>query len=136
MKWRAFREGGLRVLFSQIRQLKTTADGNTSTIASLGNEFAALATQTAAALNEKQEKPKASACMISASGWGSDNTAGYPHYYDMTVPGVTVRDIEHVVIAPASLETASACGLCTACETGDGVIRLRAASIPAADMTA
>lgn len=73
---------------------------------------------------------------IQTTGWSSDGTAAYPKYYDIAVSGVTEKDRASVDIAPASLGTAAACGLCPACETLAGKIRLRAVSEPAASMAA
>ncbi len=62
--------------------------------------------------------------------------ATYPKYYDIAVPGVTASDRATVDLAPASAGTAEACGLCPSCETLAGKVRIRAASIPTASMTA
>lgn len=73
---------------------------------------------------------------IRTTGWGSDSTASYPKYYDIAVSGVTEKDWASVDISPAAQPTAAACGLCPACETLAGKIRLRAVSVPAASMAA
>lgn len=73
---------------------------------------------------------------IPAAGWESDGAAGYPRYYDINAAGVTDMDRASVDLSPASQGTAAACGLCPACETLEGKIRLRAANAPAAAMTA
>lgn len=73
---------------------------------------------------------------IRTTGWGSDSTAVYPKYYDIAVSGVTEKDWACVDISPAALSTAAACGLCPACETLAGKIRLRAVSVPAESMAA
>ena len=73
---------------------------------------------------------------IPKTGWNSDSTAKYPKYYDIAVTGVTASDRANVDIAPAALGTAEDCGLCPACETLAGKIRLRAVSVPTETMTA
>ncbi|MCM1236292.1 MAG: hypothetical protein NC489_39935 [Ruminococcus flavefaciens] len=78
----------------------------------------------------------ATSATIQKTGWKSDSTATYPNYYDIAVSGVTASDRASVDIAPAALSTAADCGLCPACETLAGVIRLRAVSVPAAAMAA
>ncbi len=83
----------------------------------------------------KGESPHGS-LTIPTSGWGSDSTATYPKYYDIAVSGVTVNDRANVDLAPVSAGTATACGLCPACETLAGKVRIRAVSIPTASMTA
>ncbi len=73
---------------------------------------------------------------IPASGWSSDSTATYSKYYDVAVSGITASDRASVDLAPASAATAVKCGLCPACETLAGKIRIRAVSVPTASMTA
>lgn len=82
------------------------------------------------------KKPLSGSVTIPATGWGSDSTATYPKYYDIAVTGVTASDRASVDIAPASMSTAVACGFCPATETLAGKIRIRAASVPAAALTA
>lgn len=73
---------------------------------------------------------------IPTTGWGSDSTAIYPKYYDIAVTGATASDRASVDISTASIGTAIACGLCPAAETLAGKIRIRAASVPTAALTA
>jgi len=84
----------------------------------------------------KADKPTAVSCTIPTAGWEKDETEGYPQYYDLPVPGVTARDRAEVTLAPSGLDTAAKCGMCQTCETLAGKIRLRAASVPAADIAA
>lgn len=84
----------------------------------------------------KADKPTAAAFTIPATGWEKDDTEGYPQYYDLPVSGVTARDRAEVTLARSSLNTAFKCGLCQTCETMNGKIRLRAASVPAAAIAA
>lgn len=67
---------------------------------------------------------------IPTSGWGNDNTVGYPYYCDVAISGVTSGDRADVSIAIAGLTAASGCGLCPTSETFSGKIRFRARSIP------
>lgn len=135
-KWKAFKEGGLNALFSSLIQIKGTVDDNTSAVSGLGQDFAEMVSLTTQELAGKQDKRSAVAVTLPVSGWGSDSTADYPRYYDITVSGVTARDRANVDIAPAALGTAAACGLCPTCETLAGKIRLRARTVPAAAIAA
>ena len=80
--------------------------------------------------------PLSGSVTVPKTGWGSDSTAVYPKYYDIAVSGVTASDRASVDVAPASMSAAVACGLCPVTETLAGKIRIRAASVPAAAMTA
>ena len=84
----------------------------------------------------KADKPTAVSCTIPTSGWGNDSTKDYPKIYDITVEGLTDKDRAEVTLSLSSLETAVNCGMCQNCETMTGKIRLRAASVPAADIAA
>lgn len=84
----------------------------------------------------KVDKTNAVAVTIPASGWGSDNNAAYPYYYDIAVSGVTAADRADVAVSPGSLEMAKGCGLCPASETLVGKVRIRASAVPAAAITA
>lgn len=86
--------------------------------------------------NAWNAKPSAASVTIPTTGWGSDSTAGYPAYYDITVAGVTVKDRANVTIAVGSLATAEACGMCPTNETLAGKIRIRAVSVPTAAISA
>ena len=132
----AFSPGGLRALISSILQVKQTADGASSAVTGLGEDVAEMARLTAAELAGKQDKPAAVPVTIPATGWGSDSTAGYPKYYDISAGGVTARDRAEIVIAPAGLSAAQDCGLCPVCETLAENIRVRAERVPAAAIAA
>ncbi len=83
----------------------------------------------------KQDKPDAGTAVIPASGWSGDSTAGYPNYYDIPAAGVTASDRAEVTVVPESMAAASACGLCPVNESLAGKIRVRAASVPAAQIS-
>lgn len=93
-----------------------------------------LAQTTVGAVEElestKADKPSSIPVTIPTSGWGSDTSAGYPKYFDIAVTGVTVKDRAEITIAPESLDTAKACGLCPTNQTLAGKIRVRAAEVP------
>ena len=85
----------------------------------------------------KADKTNAVAVTIPVSGWNEDaSSASYPYYYDIAVTGVTASDRAEITIAPGSLDTAKACGLCPTNETMAGKIRVRATSVPAAAIAA
>lgn len=87
--------------------------------------------------NGKMDKTNAVAVTIPTSGWSEDaSSASYPKYYDIAVAGVTASDRAEITIAPGSLGTAKACGLCPTNETLAGKIRVRATSIPEAAIAA
>lgn len=140
---KAFNLSALKVLISQIVQARKTADETASAVSGLESDLQDLAERTAAALDgltaAKQDKLSAVSVTIPTSGWASDSTGGYPYYYDITAEWydwVSARDRATVVIAPASMSTAVACGLCPVCETLTDKIRIRAASIPTAVLSA
>lgn len=82
------------------------------------------------------KKPLSGSVTIPTTGWSSDSTATYPKYYDIAVTGVETSDRANIDIAAASLSAAVTCGLCPVTETLAGKIRIRAASVPTAALTA
>ena len=82
----------------------------------------------------KADKSEGVAVTIPATGWSQDSGA-YPYYYDIAADGVTAKDRADLALAPASIAAAIACGICPATETLAGVIRVRAAKVPAAEMS-
>lgn len=120
-----------------IQQLRACAAAAKAHAISLVLEFVESTDADLEAMDAKKaDKPKAVACTIPTSGWGSDNTEGYPNFYDIAVSGVTANDRADVTLAPSGLDTAVTCGLCQTCETLAGKIRLRAATIPASEIAA
>lgn len=120
----------------------TTYYGVTKLSSSVSSTSTALAATPSAVkqaydlANSKQTKPLKGSITIPTTGWSSDSTADYPLYYDFDIADVTEDDHVIVDLPPASLSAAAACGLCPACETLAGKIRLRAVNVPAASMTA
>lgn len=84
----------------------------------------------------KADKPSVVSFTIPTNGWSSDSNASYPKYYDIAVTGVTAKDRAEITIAPGSLDTAKACGLCPTNETLTNKIRVRSASVPTATIAA
>ena len=84
----------------------------------------------------KADKPEYIDFTIPATGWKTDNTVpGYTHYLDIQVKGLTADDKVDVRVAPASKAVADAARF-TATESLAGVLRLRAANVPSAAITA
>lgn len=136
MRWKAFDLKSWAALLSCLTRIKGAADENSSAVSGLGEDFAALSELTARELAGKQDKLDGVLVTIPADGWDSDSTETYPKYYDIAATGITASDRASVDIAPASMSTAVACGLCQTTETLDGKIRIRAVSVPTASMTA
>ena len=84
----------------------------------------------------KADKPQYIDFTIPATGWKTDNTVpGYTHYLDIPVEDLTADDKVDVRVAPASKAVADAARF-TATESLAGVLRLRAANVPSAAITA
>ena len=84
----------------------------------------------------KADRAQSVAVTIPATGWQSETGGDYPHYYDIAAEGVTASDRAEITIAPGSLGTAKACGLCATNETMAGKIRVRAINIPSEAISA
>ena len=105
-----------------------------------GGHVAALAQAVADAMEEmdtaKADKPQYIDFAVPTTGWKTDNTVpGYTHYLDIPVEGLTADDKVDVRVAPASKAVADAARF-TATESLAGVLRLRAANVPSAAITA
>lgn len=103
--------------------------------------IASLAETTSEALSEmdtvKADKSEAVAIELPATGWVSDaSAADYRYRYDLAVVGVTASDTAVVSIAPNSMGTAIACGLCPTNQTLAGTIRFWAKTLPTAAIAA
>ena len=84
----------------------------------------------------KADKPQYIDFTIPTTGWKTDNTVpGYTHYLDIPVEDLTADDKVDVRVAPASKAVADAARF-TATESLAGVLRLRAANVPSAAITA
>lgn len=105
-----------------------------------GGHVAAIAQAVADAMEEmdtaKADKPEYIDIIIPATGWQTDSTVtGYTHYLDIPVEGLTADDKVDVRVAPASKAVADAARFTTT-ESLAGVLRLRAANVPSAAITA
>ena len=84
----------------------------------------------------KADKPEYIDIIIPATGWQTDSTVtGYTHYLDIPVEDLTADDKVDVRVAPASKAVADAARFTTT-ESLAGVLRLRAANVPSAAITA
>ena len=113
-------------VFDQLKTSMARAKGWAS------NQVAQVAQAAAEAMEEmdavKADKSEGVAVTIPATGWSQDSGA-YPYYYDIAADGVTAKDRADLALAPASIQAA------VASETLAGVIRVRAAKIPTAEMS-
>ena len=84
----------------------------------------------------KADKPEYIDIIIPATGWQTDSTVtGYTHYLDIPISSLTENDEVAVTVVPASKAVADAARF-TATESLAGVLRLRAANVPSAAITA
>lgn len=105
-----------------------------------GGHVAALAQAVADAMEEmdaaKADKPQHIDFTIPTTGWQTDNTVpGHTHYLDIPVAGLTANDRVEVDVAPASKAVADAARFANV-QSLAGVLRLRAANVPSAAITA
>ncbi len=118
--------------------LRACAEASRGFVAGLIGEVAGTVADALDTLDkEKADKLSATSFTIPATGWSSDTSvAEYPKYKDIAVAGVTAKDRATISITPGSMGTAKACGLCPASQTLAGKIRIRAAKVPAAAISA
>ncbi len=139
-------ETGFAALCDHIKAIKQMTEQLGSAVSALAEATAASIGEIEGILNKKQDTGNAVPFAVPASGWVFEEINGsggdivdmckYPYYCDLAVDGVTAKDRADVTIAPGSVETAAACGLCQTTETFTGKIRLRAVSIPSTDIAA
>lgn len=101
---------------------------------------AQVADAAAAALDEmdgvKADKTEFVSFSIPATGWKTDSSVpGYTNYIDIAISGLTAADYVAVDVAPASSSVARAANF-VATESRAGILRLRAASVPTATISA
>ena len=101
---------------------------------------AQVADAAAAALDEmdgvKADKTEFVSFSIPATGWKTDSSVpGYTNYIDIAISGLTAADYAAVDVAPASSVVARAANF-VATESRAGILRLRAASVPTAAISA
>ena len=100
---------------------------------------AQVADTAAAALDEmdgvKADKTEFVSFSIPATGWKTDSSVpGYTNYIDIAISGLTAADYV-ADVAPASSAVARAANF-VATESRAGILRLRAASVPTATISA
>ncbi len=123
--------------FAILEHLKASSEASKNFVAGLIGEVVGTVAEALEEMKRaKADKASAIAITIPVSGWGSDNNAGYPKYYDIVVEGLTASDRAEITIAVDSMGTAKACGLCPTNETQEGRIRIRAASVPETEIAA
>lgn len=101
---------------------------------------AQVADAAAAALDEmdgvKADKTEFVSFSIPATGWKTDSSVpGYTNYIDIAISGLTAADYVAVDVVPASSAVARAANF-VATESCAGILRLRAASVPTAAISA
>lgn len=101
---------------------------------------AQVADAAAAALDEmdgvKADKTEFVSFSIPATGWKTDSSVpGYTNYIDIAISGLTAADYVAVDVVPASSAVARAANF-VAAESRAGILRLRAASVPTATISA
>lgn len=101
---------------------------------------AQVADTAAAALDEmdgvKADKTEFVSFSIPATGWKTDSSVpGYTNYIDIAISGLTAADYVAVDVDPSSSAVARAADF-TSTESMAGVLRLRAASVPSAAISA
>lgn len=101
---------------------------------------AEVADTAAAALDEmdevKADKTEFVSFSIPATGWKTDSSVpGYTNYIDIAISGLTAADYVAVDVVPASSTVARAANF-VATESRAGILRLRAASVPTAAISA
>lgn len=69
---------------------------------------------------------------VPTTGWGSDSTAIFPKYYDLSISGILATDRVDLIVAIASLDAALKCGLCGITEASAGKVRIRSRTVPTA----
>lgn len=69
---------------------------------------------------------------VPATGWGSDSTAIFPKYYDLSISGILATDRVDLIVAITSLDTVLKCGLCGITEASAGKVRIRSRTVPTA----
>ena len=85
----------------------------------------------------KADKQASVSLTIPKTGWSDDAAStSYPKYLDITVSSITAKDSVNIAISPSSMAVAIACGMCPTNETSAGKIRIRAKSVPSANIQA
>ena len=114
----------------------TTLDQLRSAASQSSNATAKVASAAAAALEEmhglKADRATFVSFSIPVTGWKSDSSVpGYTKYIDIKVDGLTAADSVGVDVDPSSSAVARAANF-----VATGILRLRAASVPTAAISA
>lgn len=132
-KYKMLMEDGLAALCTHLKATKAQVTGTGTAVTALAEAVDQSLQEIEAALNDL---PSAVPITLPTSGWLKDQTAAYPYYYDIVVADITVLDRAEITIAPGSLGTVKACGLCPTNETLGGKIRVRSTTIPTTAISA
>ena len=119
---------GLAALCSHIKQCNTA-------IGDLAEATAQGFTEADDILHEKQDITAAVSFTIPANGWGEDDSSPGYFYCDISIEGLLDTDIVDVTVLPEFYDVAGAAGF-IATESLPGKLRLRAASVPEAEISA
>lgn len=119
---------GLAALCSHIKQCNTV-------VSELANATADSIDEVDDILHEKQDIMAAVSFKIPADGWGEDDSSPGYFYCDIPIAGLLVTDIVDVTVLPEFYDVAGAAGF-IATESLNGKLRLRAANIPADEISA
>lgn len=119
---------GLAALCSHIKQCNTV-------VSELANATADSIDEVDDILHEKQDVMAAVSFKIPVDGWGEDESSPGYFYCDIPIAGLLVTDIVDVTVLPEFYDVAGAAGF-IATESLNGKLRLRAANIPADEISA
>lgn len=115
---------GLPALCDHIKSLKNV-------IVQLGEAFQGTVAEIEEAINDF---PIASSISITTTGWQPIPTANpvgeYHYYYDIPHADIDSNDLPVVTVAPDSIALSLSCGLCPACESFNGKIRIYSQEVP------
>lgn len=120
---------------------KLTTLSQLRAVSQKSKDWAAQVADTAAAALDEMDEVKADktefvSFSIPATGWKTDSSVpGYTNYIDIAISGLTAADYVAVDVVPASSAVARA-GNFVATESRAGILRLRAASVPTAAISA
>lgn len=73
---------------------------------------------------------------IAKGGWTNDSgDVNFPYQYVLSVEGVTTASRADAVLDAGSIVVASACGMCSACDTVEGSVVFKSYTAPTANLT-
>lgn len=127
-KVKALLDRGLASLCGYIRKCNTAVDTLASATADGLDEVDDI-------LHEKQDVTAAVALTIPVNGWSKDTAYSGYYYCDIPLHGLLATDIVDVIVSPGSYGVARTAGFGPT-ESLAGTLRLRAAKVPAAAISA